>query len=238
VSTYSFADFGLKQMTALGQSLRDKLQSAGTLEQAASDIAREVYDGFAGQCVLVRFFRTIAYEALEPALQQRVRDDLGHAPLAGLRCLTLLGTAGEQPAWNSRHGSQGHQAIPLTSRQMIEQSPMIAQLIRQLGMEVTDAPVPSFELLADPRQTQYNIFHVEEAVGSPYIPAQDDFVRPHGVRSVVGFGGLLPQGDIFALIIFSRVPIDGNTARLFNTVGLNLKMAMLGLLDRTFVAAS
>ncbi len=225
-------------MTALGQSLRDKLQSAGTLEQAASDIAREVYDGFAGQCVLVRFFRTIAYEALEPALQQRVRDDLGHAPLAGLRCLTLLGTAGEQPAWNSRHGSQGHQAIPLTSRQMIEQSPMIAQLIRQLGMEVTDAPVPSFELLADPRQTQYNIFHVEEAVGSPYIPAQDDFVRPHGVRSVVGFGGLLPQGDIFALIIFSRVPIDGNTARLFNTVGLNLKMAMLGLLDRTFVAAS
>ena len=43
-----------------------------------------------------------------------------------------------------------------------------------------------------------------EAAGSPYIPAQEDFVQPVGIRSVLGFGGMLPGGDIFVVILFSR----------------------------------
>ena len=34
------------------------------------------------------------------------------------------------------------------------------------------------------------------AIGNPFIPAQSDLVVAHGVRSVFGFGGLLPAGEL------------------------------------------
>ena len=50
-------------------------------------------------------------------------------------------------------------------------------------MNAVIRPDPS--LLADLEKKEYNTFHVPEAVGSPYIPAQNDFVIPHGVQSVL-----------------------------------------------------
>ena len=50
----------------------------------------------------------------------------------------------------------------------------------------------------------YNVFHVPEAFDNPLIPAQEDFVLPYRIKSVLGFGGLLPSGDIFAVILFLK----------------------------------
>ncbi len=44
---------------------------------------------------------------------------------------------------------------------------------------------------------------------------------------MLGFGGMLPMGDIFVVIVFSKVRIPRETAELFRTLALNVKMAAL-----------
>ena len=75
-------------------------------------------------------------------------------------------------------------------------------------------------------RAEYGVFHVPEAKGSPYIPAQD-FVDRYGIRSVVGFGGVLPSGDLFSVILFARVPVTTAAADRFRTLALDLKSCLL-----------
>jgi hypothetical protein len=75
-------------------------------------------------------------------------------------------------------------------------------------------------------QKAYNVFYVKDALGSPFVPAQD-FVVAYGIKSVLGFGGMLPDGNLFAIIIFSKIHITKETADMFKTLSLNVKMAIL-----------
>jgi hypothetical protein len=67
------------------------------------------------------------------------------------------------------------------------------------------------------------VFHVENAVGSPYIPAQQEFVEKFGIRSVLGFGGVIGTGELFAVILFSTVHVSTNAAERFRTLALDVK---------------
>lgn len=187
-------------------------------------------------CALVRMFVTMPYASLEPEQQDFARTLLGGEPVdPAMKCLTLLASAGELEPWNSRHTSAGHKALPLQGGQGIERSPMIAQLIRQLGVELETLLSPDFDVMVDAAQRTFNVFHIQEAKGSPYIPAQADFVVPHRIRSVIGFGGVLPPGEMFATILFARAPIPREIADLFKTVALNVKVALLPFAgSRTF----
>ena len=149
-----------------------------------------------------------------------------------MRCLTLLATAGVEEDWNDRRKSQGHRAIPLASVRMVHRAPMIAQLIEQMGMDVEYLVHPDTTVVPDAEGRTYNIFHVENAPGSPYIPAQADFVAPFGIRSVVGFGGIL-RGEMFAVVIFSRVTIPPVVANRFRNIALEVK-AVLHPIERVF----
>ena len=40
---------------------------------------------------------------------------------------------------------------------------------------------------------QAGAFHIDDAAGSAYLPAQRDFVRRFGIQSVIGFGDVLPD---------------------------------------------
>src|SRR5688500_20406728 len=101
----------------------------------------------------------------------------------------LLSPTGGDAQCNYRPRSQGHRAIPLASVRMVHRAPMIAQLIEQMGMDVEHLLQTDATIVPDAEGRTYNIFYVESAAGSPYIPAQADFVVPFGVRSVVGFAG-------------------------------------------------
>ena len=70
------------------------------------------------------------------------------------------------------------------------------------------------------------MFHVEEARGSPHIPAQRDFVLRYGITSVVGFGGLLRSGELFAVILFLRARIPAASAARFRTIALDVRSAL------------
>ena len=226
--------FGLEDMVRCGSRLRGLGAGLGHMEAVADRIVRDLYDGLldgpsgARACALVRLYKTHPFGDLEPDLQAQARPGLGgREPTPSMKCLTLLATAGDEAPWNDRHRSAGHQAIPLFSREQVESIPMVAQLIRQFGLQTAAVLPDAPGFLLDRDQRTYNVFHVPQALGSPSIPAQAGFVIPHGIASVLGFGGLLPSGELLAVLLFSKVPIPAGTADFFKTIALSVKLALL-----------
>jgi hypothetical protein len=224
----------MSQMIECGVNLRASARDATSMEEAAARIVALLYEELvqgetkAPCLVLARLYKTHPYGRLPLDLQEFARSVFpDHTLTDQTRCLTLLATCGVEPAWRSRRSSRGHKAIPLPSVGVVEQLPMIAQLVRQLGLDVAEVVSPRPSLILDMQQRSFNVFHVPEALGSPFIPAQKDFVERHGVRSVLGFGGALHDGDIFACILFSRAAITRDVAGLFHTVALNVRLSLL-----------
>jgi len=241
---FDLAHFTLRDMTELGSVLRKLDQGAQSMEEVANRVVRHLYqhlgdaDTGAHSCALVRFFKTHAYAELETELRDFARGMLhDQTPEPSMRCLTLLATAGERPDWNSREASVSHKAIPLVSEELVSKFPMISNLVRQLGVEVEALLNPTPDLLVESESSSFNVFHVLDARKSAYIPDQVDFVEPFGIQSVLGLGGMLPRGDIFAVILFSKVPIPRETAQLFRTLALNVKMAALPFDEAVFAQA-
>lgn len=240
-ATYDVTNFTIREMTGCGKEMRTMNDGASSMEEVAGRIVRYLYntlvDGQTGRraCSLVRFFKTHTYEQLEDELKAFAVNMLGDAPVSsGMKCLTLLGTVGENQEWNARRASRGHQAIPLPSENAVNEIPMMRNLIKQLGLSVSMVINPDPALLLDMEQKTYNVFLVPEAFGSPYIPAQKEFVVPYGIKSVTGFGGVLPSGDVFMVIIFLKVPLSRETADLFKNLSLNIKLAVLPFEEEIF----
>lgn len=230
--------FGLADMLRCSLGLRRAAAGAETFEESANRINNYLYDAMRAstsgerQLVLARVYKTHPYAGLEPA-QRAFADALlrGERPGPDLQCLCLVATAGQEEDWNDRHRSHGHVAIPLTSVESIESAPMIAAMVREFGVDVAQIVNPSRELLASLAGRTYGVFHVADAAGSPHIPVQEEFVERYGVRSVVGFGGALPTGAIFAAILFSRVPVSREAADRFRGIALDAKSMLFSFTD-------
>jgi hypothetical protein len=177
-------------------------------------------------CALIRFFRTVAFSELTPELQSLARKALGRAPEGLVNCLTLLASRGMLPEWNDRFASRHHQVIPLVSREMIKEAPMIAQLIKRLGIDLSQVVEPLPTLFLNPTEKKYNVLYVPEAKGSQTIVAQAGFVDVHKIRTVIGIGGLLPTGDMFAVMIFMRIFVPADTAQRFVLLARALENAI------------
>jgi len=228
---YDLTTFGLGDMLKCSPALREAASTAPTLESSAQRVCRFLYDELRAaegerQCALVRCYKTHPYARLQPELQEFARSNLsGILPHSEMKCLTLMATVGQVATWNTRQLSRGHQTIPLASPEMVEKAPMISQLIKEFGMELTNVLAPSPEIIRELAGKRHGVFHVEHAEGSPYIPAQDDFVRRYGIKSVLGFGGMLFTGDLFAVILFTTVHVSPAVADRFKTMALDVKAA-------------
>lgn len=231
---YNLDSFSMGEMTHCGGELRRLGRSTTSMEESANKITSFLYEnlrvGETGDRALslVRLFKTHAYSDLDVDLRKfAVGVDSNVDTTPGTKCLVLLGTTGDAPEWNNRTASGGHQAIPLPSVEIVHKFPMISNLVKQFGLEITTVIDPDPSCLQDLNETTFNVFLVEQARGSAYIPAQDDFVIPYRIESVIGFGGVLPSGDLFATIMFSKIRIRKETARLFRSLALCVKMAIL-----------
>jgi hypothetical protein len=234
LTRYDVKNFTIRDITECGRIVRTLGLGASSTEEVASKIVSYLHDSLIiGQtgdfaCPLVRFFKTQAFGDLKHEQQVFAQNMLGgKAPSPEIKCLTLFGTVGENQNWNTIVTSKGHQAIPLPSEEVVRQLPMIRNLIKQLGMSVNSVLNPDPELLLDMEQKTFGVFFVPKALGSPYIPAQQEFVIPYGIKSVMGFGGMLPSANIFVIIMFLKVSISKETADLFKNLSLNIKLALL-----------
>jgi hypothetical protein len=201
------------------------------LETSAQRICKFFYDELHGPdiehaCALVRCYKTHPFGLLEPDLQRFARGMLGTLqPTSDMKCLTLMATVGSTGSWNSRQLSRGHRAIPLPSPEIVEKAPMISQLIKELGVDINHVLQPSPDVVNELGGKRHGVFHVEHALGSPYIPAQEEFVERHGIQSVLGIGGMLATGDLFAVILFATVHVPVSTADRFKALALDVKSA-------------
>lgn len=228
--TFDLANFTLVDMLRCGRGLRQAAGDADSVEDAARSITEYLYaecensETAAKSCALVRFYKTYPYRDLEPRLQEFARKQLGGPPASdSMKCLTLLATIGQEARWCDPRQSAGHQAVPLPSPQLVEEAPMIAQLIRGMGMDIAEVLSPPGNVMHEREGKTYNVFHVEDARGSAFIPAQTEFVERYGVRSVLGFGGLVGDGELFAVIMFARDPIPASSAARFRNIALDVK---------------
>lgn len=229
---YNLATFTKDDMCRCAVTLRNMDERSENMEETANRIVRYLYENLIDQstgkqaCTLVRFFKTYSYRDLSEELQASARAILnGRSIQRNTRCLTLLATAGEEPHWNTTKQSTGHRAIPLIDQEFVNRAPMILQLIQQFGLEVRTVIEPTPTLITEVPHKAFNVFYVPEALGSPYIPAQKEFVIPYQVQSVLGFGGMMPSGELFAVILFSKVPISFKTANLFKWVSAYVRIA-------------
>ncbi|HXI13307.1 MAG TPA: hypothetical protein VNM92_11805 [Thermoanaerobaculia bacterium] len=235
MSVLDISNFTTSDMMRARAKLREirDLRSA-SMEEAAQHVVDYFYEqlrvGFDGPpaCGLIRIFKTHPYGELDEDLQSFASAAMpGVAIVPATKCLTLLATRGEKPEWNSRHNSDGHRAIPLVSEEMVRKAPMVSRLISQLGLSIPSVLSPDPSRILEAQEKTYDIFHIADALDSPYLPAQDQFVKPYAIKSVLGFGGILPSGDFFATIMFSKVSISAGTAQLFAPLALNVKICLL-----------
>ncbi len=219
-------------MLRLGLALRPMADGKKTMEAAASALCKLLYDELVGgdgnrACSLVRFYKTHTFDDLPLELQRFAANNMAPlTPRGDTNCLTLLGTAGEEAAWNSRTHSRGHQAIPLASAEVVEGAPMIAQLIKEFGMDVREVLRPGEKVVRDLQGRNYGVFYVPVAPGSPYIPAQADFVMRYRIQSVLGFGGTLASGDLYAVILFSKARIPEKPTEQFRRLAADIRVLL------------
>jgi len=187
-------------------------------------------------CALVRLYVTARLGELEPRLQHLARSK-GRVDGPGLsidtRCLTLLASAGLVPAWNDRRTSENHQVIPLSDEELVTRLPMVAGLLGGLGIELASAvrPDPADNFARSGRR--YDLFFVPEAADSPSVP-DAGFVAHYGIRSTVGFGGVLPSGELFAVLLFTRVALTQAVADLLRSLALTVQALVMPHTYRVF----
>ena len=233
---YNLARLSLAEMAQATARMRKLGSDAQSFEDAADRTVRFIYDEFGDPAskqrgaMLVRLYKTHALGAL-PERLRTLAHQMHPGLAADTRCLVLVSTVGDAPEWSSRTASKGHQVIPLPSPEAVARLPMVAALLSQLGIDTGQLLQPE-ALMVDAHERTFNVFHVPEALGNPVIPAQKEFVERFGVKSVLGCGGLFPDGQLYSVILFSRLPISRETADTFRTLTLAMKLALLRFNDR------
>ena len=228
---YDYSRFSDADLKECGANLAALAGGASSMEDVANKIVSYLYESITDSSggsanALVRFYKTYPYDQLDQGLQGFAQGILGSAPSDGTNCLTMLATMGDNDDWKSRSKSNGPRAIPLASADMVAGIPMTSRLLTQFGLDVGSVMRPDPMLIGDMSVKTYNTFYVPEAVGSSYIPAQDDFVIPNGIKSVLGFGGVLSSGELFMVIVFSKASITADVAGKFSDIGASVKEAV------------
>ena len=197
-------------------------------------------------------FHTVTWDRLTPELRAYVgtRDPAAAANDDGLPYLTLLATSGDHPHWSDRRNSRDHQAIPLSASDVVRRAPLaLALLDRLLGLQPSAEPVPARPHgngeapgLSARLRDRFDVFHVPEALGSPYVPTPE-FVRDYQIRSAIALGAVLDSGgpdhpdlpgvrntSLYTALLYSRVRIPAETAAHFRTLAAAIRLALTPLL--------
>src|SRR5262245_36347308 len=209
-------------LAQLWTTVEPRVERAASLEDAAQALVTAVYDQFAESTILARVYVTVPFAALPPPTRAFVQTMPGAAvALTGTTpVLSLVGTQGQKADWIDRRKSRQHGAIPLISAEFVDGIPMIARLLRELGVPLDWIDSHDARRLVTTIGSAVGLFYVEDAVraaddrGRKVIPAVD-FVFAYDVKSVFGAGGAYSGGQMLALVVFCRDLVARVTAEMF-----------------------
>lgn len=196
---------------AFAQSLWHNRQQFGSHEEASQHLTRALYKELEPQAALVRVFRLTTTLDLPPDVQALVEADEE-------KVMALTGTYGMEPHWCDRHQSVGHKAIPLRAIAIPERIPMFQEVLTQ--MELDYRRLREVGSILEVTTKLAGQFYVPSVPDASYIPAQDEFVKPYEIASLVGFGGVAKGTTlstvIYLLYVFTRVHVSLEAVERFN----------------------
>jgi hypothetical protein len=206
----------------LWSTVEPRVALATSLEDAAQALATALYTQFAESAILARVYVTVPFSALPAPTRAFVQALPGAAvALTGTTpVLSLIGTQGQKVDWNDRRKSRQHGAIPLISADFVDGIPMIARLLRELGVPLDWIDSHDAQRLVTSIGSTAGLFYVEDAVravddrGRKVIPAVD-FIFAYNVKSVFGTGGAYCGGEMLVVVIFCRDRVARITAEIF-----------------------
>lgn len=177
----------------------------GTFEAKAQYAAERIYQDMVGSdhqplFALVRIFRSCQHDELPPGFISQMANNRDY-------WFALAGSAGAEPDWNDRLKSKNHAVIDYTHNLMFR------QVLADLGLRPGETEVSPN--VGGGRGFLGRYFYVENAVGNPVITDQEQFVKPYGIVSSVGFGGVFLSNAIYVILAFARQHIDRPTAEKF-----------------------
>ena len=212
----------------LTKNLQRHTDKAESLEEAANLLTQYLSRAFnenevLPSLVLARIFISLPYNQLNPA---DIRDMEARIPSDAPRYLTLVGTTGKEKEWNRRQESKNHRVIPLPeTAEELETIPMLAEMFRRMDVDYRRIVDPSS--FSDVQKMVEGYMLVEEAEGSPYLPAQEEFVKPYGVQSELGYGGFLPSGAVFTAFLFFTSPLQREDAEKLKVIAAAIQQSLL-----------
>ncbi len=228
-------------INSLWANLEPQLQQAKSLEAAAQAVSTALHKQFADSVVLSRVFITVPFSNLPPVNKTFVENLAKSAgAISGLKpttpILSLVGTHGQEPAWNDRRKSKGHMGIPLISSAFVGAIPMISRLLKELGVPLDWIDSHDSEIIKKTVGSSAGLFFVDDAAtatdheGRKIIAAQD-FVSNYKVKSVFGTGEAYAGGEILANIMFCRDTVSRASAERFMELSSRFKSKSASLLE-------
>lgn len=214
----SLRDASWEEVQEAHRHVEASLAGALHVEGAAQRFV-EVIAGSFSTIALARLFVVLPWEQLpaeEQAVARRFAEAAGRAGAIDPRTptLTLLGTAGEEPAWNRRESSKEHRAIPLIDESVVDGAPMIAALLGALQVKLANlrGGKSSVQLrnLAGGLNARFYVpdaRSITDARGRHVIAARD-FVAKYGIKTVFGMGGVYVNGVLAVAIVFTRESLE------------------------------
>src|SRR5574340_27014 len=225
LTTLSLVD--VARCVARVRELSSRASSIESFAQHLMQLFQETFRAPTGghpEMVLSRCFVAQPFSEVAADVKSWLQLDQGRTTVqsSGL-CLSLMGSAGVVDGWNDPSRSSRYRAIPVEADRFATRFPMFAEIFRQIGISI-DKPRLGEGMNIASAGTGCNVFSVPVALGSPYVPAQNDFVKPFGVRSVVGFGGWYGQGRYFLVVLFTRVSIPQPSVELLRLLALSVRV--------------
>ncbi|MBX3237610.1 MAG: hypothetical protein KF814_15800 [Nitrospiraceae bacterium] len=232
---YDVANFSLADMVRVTGVLRRLGLAAASMEETAVRIVRHLQEQLLDTdeqrpaCPLVQCFTTQPFAALPEADREAAKSRIVEGTLSPCTlCWTLLASAGDLPEWNDRLHARQAPVAAITDEEFPVSFPLFAPLLAQFGLGTAAPQQKDLHILLDPQERTFGVFHVPDATASPYLHStQLQLANRYGIRSVVGFGGLLPSLNAFVLALFTRVPLSKPQIEMFRTIALAAKLAFL-----------
>lgn len=234
-------EFSTAQITDLRTRVAEVVRSCTHLRDAAQKSAGVVFQQFQGSAVLVRWYVVLPAKVLAPAYHSFA---VGVAKSRGVAAplqeqtpvLALLGTRGVEPAWNDPLQSANHLAIPLAGSSFVEEIPMVARLMHDMGVGLNWLDTTDDNLFIKNLGNIAGVFYVEDARsdcddrGRRIVPAEA-FVAAHDVRTVFGLGGSYRAGVFVAAIVFCQETLSRTQVQFFMPLVTTFKRATVRLVN-------
>ena len=176
------------------------------------------------EIALCRFFKSCKRNELPKDIDEYLEKAFPNSYTD--KYLALCGTYGTLREWCDRKKSKNYKAFPINNK-VVDSLPMMSALFDQIGIRLGELKEIDNKLLLDTDNHDFDVFWVENAKNSQYIPKQESFIIPHKIKSVVGFGGKFSNGNVYAVIIFSKVHISREIAALFKSLAPAIKYLLI-----------